>query len=151
MPDSMLQINRMNPKVTSMTKLTTILVLALGSVGGIPSAMAAQQPGTGYFDGVVGDHAFLVNVNCSDLEQDYFRFLSDRTDAADSNGDGVIISGMQNGDKFVLTVINNGETFSTGRLENFKKNANGATGSGRLYQDNSTAYLETHFTVVCKR
>jgi len=140
----------MNPKVTTMTKLTTILLPALSLMGGISSA-TADQPGTGYFDGVVGDHAFLVNVNCSDLEQDYFRFLSDRTDVADSNGDGVIISGMQDGDKFVFTVINNGETFSTGRLENFKKNATGATGSGRLYQDNSTGYLETHFIVVCKR
>jgi len=141
----------MNPEVATMTKLTTILILALGSMFGISAAMADEPAGTGYFDGVVDDHAFLVNVTCSDLEQDYFRFLSDRTDAADSNGDGVIISGMQNGQKFVLTVINNGETFSTGRLENFKKNATGATGSGRLYQDNSTAYFETHFTVVCKR
>jgi len=134
-----------------MTKMTTILAFALGSVFNILSAVAEQPPGIGYFDGVVGDHAYLVNVSCSDLEQDYFRFLSDRTDAADSNGDGVIISGMQNGDKFVLTVINNGETFSTGRLENFKKNPAGATGSGRLYQDNSTGYLDSHFTVVCKR
>ncbi len=140
----------MIPEMATMKKLTTILIPALGLFG-ISAAMADQPSGTGYFDGVVGDHAFLVNVDCSDLEQDYFRFLSDRTDAADSNGDGVIISGMQNGDKFVLTVVNNGETFSTGRLENFKKNATGATGSGRLYQDNSTGYLETHFTVVCKR
>lgn len=141
----------MNPGIATMTKLTTILILALGPVFGLSTASADQPSGTGYFDGVVGDHAFLVNVQCSDLEQDYFRFLSDRTDVADSNGDGVIISGMQNGEKFVLTVTNNGETFSTGRLENFKKNATGATGSGRLYQDNSTGYLETHFTVVCKR
>lgn len=134
-----------------MTKLATKLILALGPVLGLSTAMADQPSGAGYFDGVVGDHAFLVNVSCSDLEQDYFRFLSDRTDAADSDGDGVIISGMQNGQKFVLSVTNNGETFSTGRLENFMKNASGATGSGRLYQDNSTGYLETHFTVVCKR
>jgi len=141
----------MNPEAAKMTKLTTILILALGWISGLSMAMADQPAGSGYFDGVVGDHAFLVNVECSDLEQDYFRFLSDRTDVADSNGDGVIISGMQNGDKFVLTVINNGETFSTGRLENFRKSATGATGSGRLYQDNSTGYFDTHFTVVCKR
>jgi len=140
----------MNPEVAAMTKLTTILIFTLGPMFGLATAMA-QPSGSGYFDGVVGDHAFLVNVECSDLEQDYFRFLSDRTDVADSNGDGVIISGTQSGEKFVLTVINDGETFSTGRLENFKKNATGATGSGRLYQDNSTGYLETHFTVVCKR
>jgi len=140
----------MNPEVTTMKKLTTILILAQG-LSALSTAMAEKPSGAGYFDGVVGDHAFLVNVDCSDLEQDYFRFLSDRTDAADSNGDGVIISGMQNGEKFVLTVTNNGETFSTGRLENFKKNETGATGSGRLYQDNSTGYLETHFTVICKR
>jgi len=134
-----------------MKKLTRILVLALGPMGGIPAAVADQQAGAGYFDGVVGEHAYLVNVNCSDLEQDYFRFLSDRTDAADSNGDGVIISGMQDGEKFVLTVIDNGVTLSTGRLENFKKSADGATGSGRLYRDNSTEYAEGHFTVICKR
>jgi len=133
-----------------MTKLKTILALALGSVFCTQPAAAAEPSGTGYFDGVVGDHAFLVNVSCSDLDKDYFRFLSDRTDAADSDGDGVIISGMQSGDKFVFTIVNNGEKLSTGRLENFKKNADGATGSGRLYRDNSTGYLETHFTVVCR-
>lgn len=137
-----------------MKKLKTMVVLTLGAMCGANAAMADQQPGAGsggYFDGVVGDHAFLVNVRCADLDQDYFRFLSDRTDSADSNGDGVIISGMQDGDKFVLTVINDGVTFSTGRLENFKKNSTGATGTGRLYQDNARSYLETHFSVVCKR
>jgi len=134
-----------------MMKLTKTMLLTLCPILYIVTTAANGQAGTGYFDGVVGDHAFLVNIDCSNLEQDYFSFLSDRTDAADSNGDGVIISGMQNGDKFSLTVINNGESFSTGRLENFKKNATGATGSGRLYKDNSTTILESHFIAVCKR
>jgi len=149
----------MNPKVTTMMKLAMIMVFALGLMwfADVPAeenqaqAGASASPSGGYFDGVLGDHAYLVNINCSDLDQDYFRFLSDRTDSADSNGDGVIISGMQNGEKFILTIVDNGVTFSTGRLENFKKNPKGATGSGTLYQANSNASSEGHFIVVCQR
>ena len=142
-----------------MMNLNTIMPLALALLCCSAATYAQEQAqpgiatasGNGYFDGVIGDHAYLVNVNCFDLQQEYFRFLSDRTDSADSNGDGVIISGMQNGQKFVLTVIDNGKTSSTGRLETFKKNQHGATGSGTLYQDNSTADIDSHFIVVCDR
>jgi len=131
--------------------MTTVFALALACAldAAAEEAQSQQAAAGSYFDGVVGDHAYLVNVRCRDLEQDYFRFLSDRTDAADSNGDGVIISGMQDGGKFILTVVDNGVKLSTGRLENFTKNPNGATGSGTLHQDGSTASLEGHFTVVC--
>lgn len=151
--------NDMNRKVNAMMKPAMIMVVALGltCVPDVPAgenqaqAAAAASASGGYFDGVVGNHAYLVNISCSDLEQDYFRFLSDRTDAADSNGDGVIISGVQNGGEFALTIVDNGETYSTGRLENFSKNPNGATGSGTLHQDNSTLRFEGHFSVVCQR
>ncbi|MGA9574274.1 MAG: hypothetical protein WBS20_10045 [Lysobacterales bacterium] len=114
------------------------------------SSAPAKPFGKGFFKGVVGERAYLVNVECSNLEQDYFSFKSDPSDVNDTNGDGLIISGMQNGEKFVLTIVDNGETFSVGRLANFNKTPDGAEGSGTLFQDNSTASFASHFSVKCR-
>ena len=145
--------------VTKMPCVMKIIVFALILAGcnDVPDAEAqgmlpptTQPANTGFFKGVVGDHAYLVNVECSNLEQDFFSFKSDRTEVADSNRDGVIISGTQNGQAFGLTVIDNGAKFSTAKLANFKKLPDGAQGSGTLFLDNSEAGFEGHFTVVCK-
>jgi len=109
----------------------------------------AAPGGGGSFSGRVGDQTYKVEVACKGLDQDWFMFLSDRTDHTDSNGDGLNISGMQNGDKFTLTIVDQGVTYSTGKLTMFSKDANGAQGSGALYQDNSRNSFDAEFTVIC--
>ncbi len=99
----------------------------------------------------LGEREISVEINCRFLEQDYFTFLSDRTDTTDSNSDGLIISGMQTSDKFLLTITADGETYSTGKLASFEKSANGARGSGSLFHDGPGSTQDVEFTVVCQK
>ena len=129
------------------------LILGCGDGTANPQSQAkpaANSAGGGMFDGKVGDRTYHVGVECSYLDQDYFTFNSDRTDATDTNGDGLIISGMQNGDKFVLTIVDNGLKFSAGRLDSFSKSDTGAEGSGTLFQDGSPDSFAAQFKVSCQ-
>ena len=132
-----------------------MLVICLGMSGcGNGSQGAASSAGDdtakrGSFSGHLGQQAYEVAVTCQDLDKDYFRFLSDRTDATDDNDDGLIISGMQNGKKFVFTLVDHGNTYSTGNLQSFKKNASGMKGSGSLWPDGGGDTAQVDFTVHC--
>ena len=122
-----------------------------GTANPEPQAKPEAKPAAGgMFDGKVGDRSYHVAVECSYLDQDYFTFKSDRTDVTDSNGDGLIISGMQNGHKFALTVIDNGVKYSAGRLDSFSKSDTGAEGSGTLFQDGSPDSFAAQFKVSCQ-
>jgi len=108
---------------------------------------ATANPGT--FTGTVGETDYKVEVRCEYFDQDYFTFMSDATDVSDTNGDGIIISGMQVGDKLVFTVTDNGKTYSVGRLASFSKGDNQAVGSGRVHEDGSTNSYDARFLVTC--
>ncbi len=107
------------------------------------------QAAAGNFSGNLADTEYNVAVICEYFDQDYFQFKSDQTDVTDTNGDGIVISGMQNNGKFVLTIIDGGTTYSTGNLSNFQKGDNAATGSGTLYEDGGTGTAEASFSVDC--
>ena len=110
---------------------------------------APSTTGGGSFTGRVGERSYQVNVSCSDLDKDYFRFLSDRTDNLDTDGDGIIISGMQRGKKLVFTVIDSGKEYSTGKLARFEKSATGVSGSGTLFEDGANVMVDAEFSVDC--
>lgn len=133
---------------------STLFLLLFGCGEGEPvagaSAMKEAAPsGGGSFSGRVGEQIYNVEVACTGLDQDWFMFRSDRTDSTDSNGDGLIVSGMQNGDKFILTIVDQGVKYSAGKLAKFNKNANGAQGSGTLWQDGASSSFDAEFTVTC--
>lgn len=130
-----------------------IVVAGCSEGGGTGDQAASTAPATsggGAFTGSVGDRSYQVSVTCAYLDEDYFMFKSDRSDSSDTNGDGIIISGMQNGEKFVFTVIDNGKKYSTGKLAKFEKSASGATGSGTLSEDPGPNTVEAEFTVACE-
>lgn len=110
---------------------------------------ADVQKNPGMFSGSVAGNEYKVEVSCSSFDKDYFQFNSDRTDVTDTNGDGIIISGMETGGKFTLTIIDNGKTFSVGRLENFTKGDNKAEGSGQLFEEATSDAHDVEFSVVC--
>jgi hypothetical protein len=112
---------------------------------------SAASGATGQFTGKLGEQAITVDVTCQYLDQDYFMFKSDLSDSADSNGDGLVISGMQNGEKLVFTVIDHGTTWSVGRLAAFSKDVvgNSAMGAGTLHEDGGSRSVETAFEVDC--
>ena len=132
-------------KITTYLLPVTILLSACGGESNSTASAAAA----GTFKGQVGDKQYDLQVRCRNLEEDYFQFLSDNNDYTDTNGDGLNISGMQNGDSFIFTVIDNGVTFSAPGLERFEKTANGASGSGKLWEDGGTSTAEGSFTVDC--
>jgi hypothetical protein len=68
----------------------------------------------GKFTATIKNKTYKVDVTCSSFNQDYFTFLSDKTDVTDTNGDGLIISGFQDGKKMILTIIDNGKSLSSG-------------------------------------
>ena len=127
--------------------MAVVLGLALAALG----ECAAAADGTGQFTGKLGEQAIVVEVTCQYIDQDYFMFKSDRSDSADSNGDGLVISGMQNGEKMVFTVIDHGTTWSVGRLAVFSKDVSGnsAKGAGTLQEDGGSRSVETTFEVDC--
>ena len=97
----------------------------------------------------VAGNEYQVKVSCSYFDKDYFQFLSDKTDASDSYGDGLVISGMENKGKFILTIIDNGKTFSSGNLSNFIKGENNAEGSGKLFEEGMAGTHDFQFSVNC--
>ena len=109
----------------------------------------AATANPGMFTGTVGETDYKVEVRCEHFDQDYFMFNSDLTDASDSNGDGIVISGMQTRGKFIFTVIDNGKTYSVGRLASFSKGDNQAEGSGTVHEDGSTNSYDARFLVTC--
>jgi hypothetical protein len=131
----------------TMLALCPLLISCGGGSG--ESQDAAGQTASGKFSGTVAGNTYQVAVSCDYFDQDYFQFKSDRTDASDSNGDGIVISGMQNNGKFVLTIMDSGTTFSTGNLSNFEKGDNKATGSGTLFEDGGTDTAEVQFSIDC--
>jgi hypothetical protein len=134
------------------------IVLALFIVGCSDSSQTTGQESSsgsaaaerGSFSGNVDGKAYALDVDCSHLDQDFFMFKSDRTDATDSDGDGLVISGMQNGAKFVLTIIDNGQTYSTGNLATFEKSPDGAQGSGTLWLEDANESFPAEFSVLCR-
>jgi len=128
--------------------IAIFITLAGCSEGSDESKNTNVQESSGMFSGSVAGKEYEVGVNCSDFDKDYFRFLSDRTDVSDTNGDGIIISGMENNGKLVLTVIDNGKTFSAGNV-NFTKGDNKAEGSGKLFEEGATLPHDVKFTVMC--
>jgi hypothetical protein len=119
--------------------------------GSAESASKQAAGATGSFTGNVGEKSYAVDVTCQYLEEDYFMFKSDRTDSADSNGDGVVISGMQNGEKLVFTVIDQGSKWSVGKLAVFSKDVagNSVKGAGTLHEDGGSRSVEAAFEVDC--
>lgn len=115
-----------------------------------PAPTPASTRGSGSFTGRVGEKSYAVDVKCSSLKQRYFNFKSDQTDAVDSNGDGLIISGLQNTDDFILTIIDNGVTYWAPRLASFEKSDVGAQGSGTLMEERSLESFDAEFSVTCQ-
>ncbi|NVJ65005.1 MAG: hypothetical protein HWE16_00835 [Gammaproteobacteria bacterium] len=93
---------------------------------------------------------YSVNVKCSHFDKDYFQFNSDANDITDSNGDGLIISGMETNGKFSLTIIDHGKTYSVGKLANFAKEGKTAKGSGVLFDEDTSSSLDIKFSVDCR-
>jgi hypothetical protein len=139
------QVSMKNIGFASVTAL-----LLLGCHGEAAQGDSAEKTGASSFTATMAEQQYNVAVTCSYFDQDYFQFLSDKTDMTDSNGDGLIISGMQNGKKLVLTINDHGTSYSTGGLRDFTKKDSIATGSGILYAEGSSNTVNVQFTVVCE-
>ena len=133
-----------------MFTMIAICILLIGcSEGNDESGSSNVQKNSGLFSGTVAENEYKVEVSCSYFDKDYFQFLSDKTDISDTNGDGIIISGMETNGKFTLTIIDNGKTFSAGKLSNFTKGDNNAEGSGKLFEEGSAEAHDVKFSVIC--
>lgn len=134
--------------IHKMVVISIFILLAGCSKGGDEAESTRVQKSSGMFSGVVAGKEYKVGVNCSDFDKDYFQFLSDRTDVSDTNGDGIILSGMENNGKLVLTIIDNGKTFSAGNVV-FTKADSKAEGSGKLFEEATAIAHDVQFIVMC--
>jgi hypothetical protein len=125
-----------------------ILLLGCGK-GNDESGSSNVQEKSGMFSGSVAGNEYKAEVNCSYFDKDYFQFKSDKTDITDTNGDGIVISGMETSGKFSLTLIDNGKTFSAGNLSYFTKADNKAEGSGKLFEEGTANTHDVQFSVIC--
>ena len=129
-----------------------LLVMAAGLTIGCSEKETSNtsSSSTGKFTATMADKKYDVAVNCSYFDTDNFTFRSDKTDATDSNGDGLIISGDQlSKTKLVLTVNDNGKNYSSPNIGNFNKKANGVNGSGKLFLEGSADAAEIKFNIDC--
>ena len=117
------------------------------------AAPAQAYPGTftGTLTGEDFSKEYKVAVRCDEFDTDQFEIHSDRLDTVDSNGDGIIVSGLAfNRDKFIFSIKDQEKEFSTARLANVSKGDNGMEGSGPLWQDDARgAPVEVRFSVTC--
>ena len=141
--------NQEKPMKTIFTVLVAGIVMAGCGKGGNEDGGSGMEKAAGMFTGAVAGNEYRVEVNCSYIDKDYFQFKSDKTDITDTNGDGLIITGMETGGKFSLTINDNGKTFSVGNLANFSKGNNKAEGSGQLFEEGTSAAHDVRFSVVC--
>ena len=136
-----------------MKKIFTMIAMCILSIGcgegNNESGNSNVQKTPGLFTGAIAGKEYKVEVRCSYFDKDYFQFKSDETDVSDTNGDGIIISGMETNGKFTLTVIDNGKTFSAGNLSNFSKGGNKAEGSGKLFEEGAANAHDVQFAVSC--
>jgi hypothetical protein len=134
-------------KIFTMIAICTLLI-GCGK-GNDENGSSNVEKNSGMFSGTAAGNEYKVKVNCSYFDKDYFQFLSDKTDVSDTNGDGLIISGMENNGKFILTIIDNGKTLSTGNLTTFTKGNNNAEGSGELFEEGTADTHDVQFSVIC--
>ena len=136
-----------------MKKIFTMIAICIPLIGcgkgNDESGSSNVQKNSGTFSGTVAGNEYKVDVSCSYFDKDYFQFNSDKTDVSDTNGDGVIISGMETNGKFTLTIIDKGKTFSVGNLSNFTKGENKAEGSGQLFEEGTADAHDVQFSVIC--
>lgn len=105
----------------------------------------------GSFKATMGDKEYEVDIVCSHLNASYFKFKSDKKVDVDSNGDGLIISGVEMNRRLILTIVDNGKKYQTKNLADWKKDSDGATGSGILYNKAvATDSRQTTFKMSCR-
>ena len=125
--------------------LTTLLATGCG-----------QQAGTGIEPNgrvqveLLG-RTYEVEVVCRDISGERFRFLSDATEAHDSNGDGLVVSGVQQGEQLMLILVDQGRSYRANRLSTWEKTPDGATGSGMMLEDGTAAPYGVSFRLSCER
>ena len=139
-------------KLCAVTLVSVFLFACSKGDEGNQTAPAQAYPGTftGTLTGQDFSKEYKVAVRCSGFDTDDFEFNSDRLTTVDSNGDGIIISGMAFKDKFIFSIKDQGKEFSTGRLANVSKGDNGMEGSGSLWQDNARgASFDVRFSMTC--
>lgn len=92
-----------------------------------------------------------ATVKCHVFEEGNLRFLSDNFGAADDDGDGLIITGVESLDGHLqLVVTMNGVVLRSERLNSFQREENGASGSGKLRMDgDSTNLVDVDVSVTC--
>lgn len=112
-------------------------------------AKPAAPQARGKFVGTIGKDEVAMEVDCKNLDQPFFQFQSDKFDHKDSDGDGIVLSGMEHDGKFVLTYIVNDFTLSTAKLDEFEKSATGAKGSGTLHSEDATQKKQVSFELTC--
>lgn len=94
---------------------------------------------------------YEVEVVCRDIAGEHFRFLSDATEAHDTNGDGLVVSGVQQGEQLMLVLVDQGRSYRANRLSSWEKTAAGATGSGMMLEDGTAAPYGVSFRLSCER
>lgn len=105
----------------------------------------------GLFKATMGEKEYEVDIGCTHLDEDYFKFRSDKTVHADSNGDGLIISGVQMNKRLILTLEDHGQKYSTQNMMQWKKDGIGASGTGVLYNDiTATESHKMTFEMTCR-
>ena len=130
--------------------IVAVLALSIAGCGSAteppPGAEAAQS---GQFKGRVGTKKYEMAVSCRNFDKSWFLFLSDETDYEDSNGDGIILSGMQDGERANFMIEDQGVLYGTVSMERFYKSANGARGAGTLRTADGGNEIGFDFSVDC--
>ena len=116
-----------------------------------PAAAPAVAPegNMGKFTGTIGEDKVELDVTCRFLDQPHFTFKSDTFDHKDSNGDGLVIAGMEHKGKLAFTYIVQDQTFSTGNLATFTKGDKKAAGEGEVVTEDASQRRAVKFEVTC--
>lgn len=130
-----------------------LALLSLMACSDNMSSSVTSGDKSGLFKANMGDKQYEVGISCIGLDTAHYQFKSDNTRSIDSNGDDLVIAGVEIKKHLALTILDDGVLYSNGAQPvQWSKNSNGITGSGELYLSEGGlrhAY-KTTFEVICK-
>jgi hypothetical protein len=85
------------------TYILTVIIVSLSACSNSEGPGNSGAAGNaGAFSGMFAGKDYSVTVSCSYLDESYFMLKSDQTDISDSNGDDLVISGIETNGSFSL-------------------------------------------------
>lgn len=102
-------------------------------------------PKTKNFKATFNDKTYDVIVECAVVNETSFKFKSDHTEIFDSNGDGLVISGIQDKKVLSFSIIDGDKAYSINTISSWNNVDNFVSGKGTMLLVGTTKQFDVRF------